>query len=85
MRGLVTDAANLIAQARELDERGALSGFAWQLVVALEAAEAQRDTFAEAHQAIVARHPDADSGEHPAVDIARAALAGVAPPEEQPR
>jgi hypothetical protein len=47
------------------------------------AAEAQRDTLAAAHRAIVERHPDAQPGEHPAVDIARAALAAVKPPEER--
>jgi hypothetical protein len=48
-----------------------------------DAAEAQRDTLAAAHRAIVERHPDAQPGEHPAVDIARAALAAVEPPEER--
>jgi hypothetical protein len=44
-----------------------------------EAAEAQVGSLTEALRRITTRHPDAKPGEHPAVDIARAALAGVAP------
>lgn len=36
--------------------------------------KAQRDRYRVALELIVARHPDSPAGEHPAVDIARAAL-----------
>ncbi len=83
------DADRLIVQARALADRVCLDPRhirdmgdeqAWvltELILALEVAEAQRDTLAKALEAIAGCDDDY------ANEIARAALAGAAPPEAE--